>query len=584
MTATSPPRRRAAPAVRWPVRRARRPCRSRPREPALAGYRRVLANLADTIEANRPGTIEDIDEEFLHDLRVAVRRTRSVLSQGKGVLPDDVRDRYREAFGALGQQTGPARDLDVYVVGWDDYVAPLGLTGDPGLEKVRREIERRRRAAHAELSAVLDERRVPGGARRLAGLARRPRVEVDPTPHLGPSWPSGSRRRSRRCSPTAGRSPRTSPGERLHDLRKDTKKLRYLLECFGSLFPADERKAFVSQLKELQDNLGEHQDAEVHLAQLRDLAHDLHERAVVDTDALLAMGRLSDLLERRRSEERAAFAKRFARYDRKANRKALAKMLDRDPTRMKVLATYSIKGGVGKTTTAVNLAYEAGRAGVRVLVWDLDPQGAATYLLRVRPKVRGGSRKLVSAKGALADHVRGTDLDAVHVLPADFSLRHLDVHLEGTREPTRRIATLLDPVRDHYDLAILDCPPSISLASESVFGAADTLLVPVVPATLASRTLGQLTSFLDDQLDAPAVAPFLSMVDRRRRLHRELVDSLGSEWPELLATADPGRRRHRADGDGAGTARPATPPSTPAARAYRRLWGEVATSLWGDAG
>ena len=216
-------------------------------------------------------------------------------------------------------------------------------------------------------------------------------------------------------------------------------------------------------------------------AQLRDLAHDLHERAVVDTDALLAMGRLSDVLERRRSEERAAFAERFAKYDRKANRKALDDDAGEGPNGMKVLATYSIKGGVGKTTTAVNLAYEAGRAGVRVLVWDLDPQGAATFLLRVRPKVRGGSRKLVSAKGALADHVRGTDLDAVHVLPADFSLRHLDVHLEGTREPTRRIAALLEPVRDHYDLAILDCPPSISLASESVFGAADTLLVPVVP-------------------------------------------------------------------------------------------------------
>ena len=95
---------------------------------------------------------------------------------------------------------------------------------------------------------------------------------------------------------------------------------------------------------------------------------------------------------------------------------------------MKVLATYSIKGGVGKTTTAVNLASEAGRAGVRVLVWDLDPQGAATYLLRCAEGA-GGSRRLVSAKGALADHVRGTDLDAVHVLPADFSLRHLDVHL-----------------------------------------------------------------------------------------------------------------------------------------------------------
>src|SRR6185436_7663161 len=124
-------------------------------------------------------------------------------------------------------------------------------------------------------------------------------------------------------------------------------------------------------------------------------------------------------------------------------------------------------------------------------------------------------------------------------LPADFSLRHLDVHLEGTREPMRRIATLLDPVRDSYDLAILDCPPSISLASESVFGAADTLLVPVVPSTLASRTLAQLTSFLDDQRDAPAVAPFLSMVDGRRRLHRELVDSLGAKWPELLSTVVP---------------------------------------------
>ncbi|MET0902296.1 MAG: ParA family protein [Acidimicrobiales bacterium] len=249
---------------------------------------------------------------------------------------------------------------------------------------------------------------------------------------------------------------------------------------------------------------------------------------------------------------------------------------------MRVLATYSIKGGVGKTTTAVNLAYEAGRAGVRVLVWDLDPQGAATFLLRVRPKLRGGSRKLVSAKGALADHVRGTHLDAVHVLPADFSLRHLDVHLEGTRAPTRRVATLLEPVRDHYDLAILDCPPSISRASESVFGATDTLLVPVVPATLASRTLAQLTSFLDDQLDAPSVAPFLSMVDRRRRLHRELVDSLGSEWPELLATAVPSA----AVIERMGTERAPLgqyAPNTAAARAYRRLWSEVATGLWVDA-
>ena len=289
----------------------------------------MLANLADTIEANRPGTIEDIDEEFLHELRVAVRRTRSVLAQSKGVLPDDLRDRYRTAFGELGQQTGPARDLDVYVAGWDAYIAPLGLDGGSGLDKVKGEIEDRRRAAHAELSAVLRSnscRDLMDGWR--AWLAD-PSVEVGPKPHLGPVVVRRIEKAQNKVLTDGRAITASSPGERLHDLRKDTKKLRYLLECFGTLFPTDARKAFVSQLKDLQDNLGAHQDAEVHLAQLRDLAHDLHERAVVDTDALLAMGRLSDVLERRRSDERAAFAERFAKYDRKANRKALATMLAR---------------------------------------------------------------------------------------------------------------------------------------------------------------------------------------------------------------------------------------------------------------
>lgn len=246
---------------------------------------------------------------------------------------------------------------------------------------------------------------------------------------------------------------------------------------------------------------------------------------------------------------------------------------------MKVAATYSIKGGVGKTSTAVNLAFEAARGGARVLVWDLDPQGAATYLFRVRPKVRGGSRRLVGAEGELATHIRGSDLSPVHVVPADFSLRHLDLHLEGTAHPTARLAALLDPLREHYDLALLDCPPSISLASESVFGAADALLVPVVPATLAARTLTQLVDFLDDQVEAPLVLPILSMVDRRRRLHKELVESLAADWPELLTTAVPAAaviERMGLERAPVGV----TAPTAPATRAYRALWGEVAARLW----
>jgi CHAD domain-containing protein len=297
------------------------------REPALDGYRRVLANLAATIDDNLAGTIEDIDIEFLHELRVAVRRTRSVLAEAKGVIPPDIRDRYREAFGWLGDVTSPPRDLDVYVVGWDDYVAPLAAEGRDSLDRVLAALQRRRKAAHAELARTLrsDACRevLDGWTRWLAD----PHVSPLDARHLGPVVARRVAKAQHKVL-TDGRSitPDT-PAERLHDLRKDTKKLRYLLECFGSLFPAKDRKAFVAQLKALQDNLGEHQDAEVHLAQLRDLAHDLHARATVDTDALLAMGRLSDHLDRRRAEERAAFVDRFAAYDTKANHRILDAML-----------------------------------------------------------------------------------------------------------------------------------------------------------------------------------------------------------------------------------------------------------------
>lgn len=246
---------------------------------------------------------------------------------------------------------------------------------------------------------------------------------------------------------------------------------------------------------------------------------------------------------------------------------------------MKVVATYSIKGGVGKTSTAVNLAFEAARSGVRVLVWDLDPQGAATFLFRVRPKVAGGSKRLVGAAGELASHVRGSDLSPVHVVPADFSLRHLDLHLDATDRPAARLAALLDPLRDAYDLALLDCPPSISLASESVFGAADALLVPVVPATLASRTLDQLSRFLDGQEQPPLVLPFLSMIDRRRRLHRELAEELRAAWPRMLATAIPSAAAVERMGLERGPVG-VTAPRSVAADAYRALWTDVAATLW----
>ncbi|MGH9229578.1 MAG: ParA family protein [Acidimicrobiales bacterium] len=246
---------------------------------------------------------------------------------------------------------------------------------------------------------------------------------------------------------------------------------------------------------------------------------------------------------------------------------------------MKILATYSIKGGVGKTTAAVNLAYEAARTGSRVLVWDLDPQGAATYFFRVRPKVKGGTRRLVGSKGDLSEHIRASDLPSVHIVPADFSLRHLDLHLDGSRRPRDRLAGLLSGIEDRYDVGFLDCPPSISLASESVFGAADVLLVPVIPSTLSMRTLVQLSEFLRHQEPAPQLLPYLSMVDGRKRLHREVMEVLRADWPGLLAATIPGASAVERMGQER-AAIGAFAPSSPAARCFALLWAEISAHLW----
>ena len=136
---------------------------------------------------------------------------------------------------------------------------------------------------------------------------------------------------------------------------------------------------------------------------------------------------------------------------------------------MKILASYNIKGGVGKTAAAVNLSWLSARSGNRTLVWDLDPQGAATFYFRIKPKVKGGGRGLVSGRRELDDLIKATDFDNLDLLPADFSYRSLDLLLDQEKKPTRRLRKILKPLAQHYDVLLLDCPPSISLVSEAVF-------------------------------------------------------------------------------------------------------------------
>ncbi|MEO7556165.1 MAG: AAA family ATPase [Acidimicrobiales bacterium] len=246
---------------------------------------------------------------------------------------------------------------------------------------------------------------------------------------------------------------------------------------------------------------------------------------------------------------------------------------------MKTIAIYNIKGGVGKTSTAVNVAVLAAGQGQQVLLWDLDPQAAATFLFRVKPKVRGGAKKLVRGRADVWGLIKGTDHEGLDLLPADFSYRHMDLFLDDAKKPTRRLSRVLEPMAEDYDLIVLDCPPSISLVSENVFRAADALLVPLIPTTLSLRTLEQLTDFVtDNDLDHLVVLPFFSMVDRRKTLHRDIVATLHDTHPEILQTQIPSAT----EVERMGVHRDAVSGFAPTSRvalAYEALWAEVTERL-----
>jgi chromosome partitioning protein len=245
---------------------------------------------------------------------------------------------------------------------------------------------------------------------------------------------------------------------------------------------------------------------------------------------------------------------------------------------VKVVACYAVKGGVGKTAAAVNLAWLAARDGYRTLLWDLDAQAAATFLLRGKTKVKGGSRRLLQGKSDASRAVRATADERLDLLPADTSYASTDLDLDAVKRSEDRVTKVLAGLADDYDLVILDCPAGLSLLSANVVRAADVVLVPIVPSPLSLRTLDQVVDLASQTESAAAVMAFLSMVDRRRALHRDVVELLHGRYADVARSVIPnsalvermGQRR-----------RPvvATSPGGPASAAYRALWVELAHRL-----
>jgi len=246
---------------------------------------------------------------------------------------------------------------------------------------------------------------------------------------------------------------------------------------------------------------------------------------------------------------------------------------------MKILGVYNIKGGVGKTATAVNIAHRASLDGLRTLIWDLDPQAAATFYLRVKPKVKG-SKKIIKGKRELDDVVKGSDYPGLDLLPSDFAYRNMDLLLGEQKKPAVQLLRLLRPLSREYDLILLDCPPSISLVSENIFRAADALLLPTIPTTLSLRTMEQLLDFMQGHKLRTPVYAFYSMVDRRKRMHQDVIATPGDPRCTVLDTVIP----YATEVERMGLERrPVTDyaPRSAAGRAYDALWKEIRSQLSG---
>ena len=247
---------------------------------------------------------------------------------------------------------------------------------------------------------------------------------------------------------------------------------------------------------------------------------------------------------------------------------------------MTTLAIYSNKGGVGKTATAVNLSYLAAQTGSRILLCDLDPQGSSTYYFRVKPKLRSGIKGLIKGGRKINRSIKGTDYENLDLLPADYSLRNLDIIFNSLKRSKKRLKEILEPFKNEYDHIILDCPVTISILAENILNAADCTLIPLIPTTLSVRTHRQLLSFCRETgYDTGRLFVFFSMVDQRKRLHKELMVAASKSFDHVLKSFIP----YLAQIEKMGVCRepvPAFSPGSVASKAYENLWDKVQKNIF----
>jgi CHAD domain-containing protein len=289
-----------------------------PEMEATAAAKIIHNALLSVMRANEAGLLRDLDPEFLHDFRVGIRKTRSGLGQLKGVFPRRDRMHFQREFRWLGDRTGPTRDMDVYLQKIPDYqeALPGGVIDE--LQPLVDFLERRKRREHNRLTRTLNSKRYDRLMRDWSGfLAQSSPTGLLPGNATRPILDVASERTWKvfgkvlNSGKAAGGD---ATAEALHRLRINCKRLRYLLSFFRSLFPPEEMKPLLKELKRLQDVLGDFNDIQVQQVSLRQFAEEMMYAGLAPPETFLAMGRLMGQLETQQEIERIAFASQFKTF------------------------------------------------------------------------------------------------------------------------------------------------------------------------------------------------------------------------------------------------------------------------------
>ncbi|RMG76700.1 MAG: ParA family protein [Bacteroidetes bacterium] len=242
---------------------------------------------------------------------------------------------------------------------------------------------------------------------------------------------------------------------------------------------------------------------------------------------------------------------------------------------MILFALYNSKGGVGKTTSAVNLAYLASRDGFKTLLWDLDPQGASTFYLNMTASDNGHLKNWLEDPTHFEGQIQTTAFPNLWHIPANIKNRNADIDLKSAEKTRQAFKVFKGILKEKFDYVFVDCPPTMSQLAHHIFRAAHYILIPVIPTTLSVRTFEQIVDYFDKkELDIRKLIPFFTLVDQRKQMHRQTMERFREAFPKVLRSTIPTASEIEKMGLQQAPVYTFSPDSR-GSLAYRNLWQEL---------